>query len=216
MKRALDLEETRRSFLHVCAGIIASEQQLSEADRAIGDGDHGTGMARGFAAVQAKLEGGKFTGQKQIFQAIGQALLMTVGGASGAIFGTWFLGGSKNFAEGQVFDAALLAQWLGDGLAAIQQRGKAQVGDKTMVDALAPAAKAAAQYKDRDIETALVEVEKAAETGMESTKNLVAKVGRAKTLGERAVGHSDPGAITTYLILKVLADGLSGERIQRG
>ena len=140
MKQALDLDETRRLFLYVSENIIASEPVLSQADRTIGDGDHGTGMARGFGAVQARLAEGQFAGQKELFQAIGQALMMNVGGASGAIFGTWFLGGSKNFPAGQEFDTARLEQWLREGLAAIQQRGKAQVGDKTMVDALAPAA----------------------------------------------------------------------------
>jgi len=208
MKSALTLDETRQMFLYVAKNIIAIQDLLGEADRAIGDGDHGVGMARGFEAVEAKLNSGSFNGLDELFKVIGISLLTTMGGASGAIFGTWFRGGSKNLAAQMIFDSEHLAWFLNDGLQAVQERGKAKVGDKTMVDVLAPAAAVAIEMANQPLETSLNQILVAAEKGMESTKQMVATLGRAKSLGERSLGHPDPGAVSTCYILKFMRDAV--------
>jgi dihydroxyacetone kinase-like protein len=138
--------------------------------------------------------------------------MAAVGGASGAVFGTLFRGGARNLAGRQVFDAAALADLLGDGLEAVKDRGRAQPGDKTMVDALEPAADRAREWVDTPLVEALAATVEAARLGMESTRDMVATVGKAKTLGERSLGHPDPGAISTYLILKFMAEYVTRDR----
>jgi dihydroxyacetone kinase-like protein len=197
-------------LLHVCHGMQASKDLLSEADRAIGDGDHGVGMARGFEVAQQRLESQPATTLEELFKTVGMALLTSVGGAAGAVFGTLFRDGARGLAGREHFDAAALASWLSDGLRAVQERGKAQVGDKTMVDALQPAAARAQELISRPLEEALPQVAAAARQGVERTKDMVATVGKAKTLGERALGHPDPGALSTYLILQYMAEYVAG------
>lgn len=205
-KSQLSLNETVAMLNHVAAGIEASKDQLTEADIAIGDGDHGMGMARGFEAVRGKLAAESFTSLDQLFKTVGMTLMGTMGGASGAIFGTLFRGGSKNLANQTVFTSESLALLLGDGLNAIKERGKAKVGDKTMVDALEPAAMKAQACVSAPLDESLPVVAEAAQQGMEYTKTIVATLGRAKTLGERALGHPDPGAVSMYLILNYMAE----------
>ncbi|MGQ9500641.1 MAG: dihydroxyacetone kinase subunit DhaL [Anaerolineae bacterium] len=209
-KTRLTIAETVEMLLHVCRGMQANKDMLSEADRAIGDGDHGVGMARGFEVAQQKLEGQPVTTLDELFKTVGMALLTSVGGAAGAVFGTLFRGGARNLAGREHFDTAALASWLKDGLQAVQERGKAQVGDKTMVDALQPAAIRAQELVSLPLDEALPQVVEAAREGMERTKDMVATVGKAKTLGERALGHPDPGALSTYLILKFMAEYVAG------
>jgi dihydroxyacetone kinase-like protein len=208
MKRALTLEETQRLFLNVAQKMQTVEAMLSEADRAIGDGDHGVGMVRGFEAVEAKLTGTAVADLQGLFKAIGSALMMSIGGASGAIFGTWFRGGAKSLEGVREFDAHALYLFLRDGLAAVQDRGKAKLGEKTMVDALAPAADAACLSDGKDIDTALTAVLEASEKGLEATRGMIATLGKAKTLGERALGYPDPGALSTCTIFKFMVESL--------
>jgi dihydroxyacetone kinase-like protein len=209
MKADLSLDETRRMFLYVAEQLIACQDILTEADRMIGDGDHGVGMARGFEAVQLKLAEASFGGQDELFKSVGTTLLTTIGGASGAIFGTWFRSGAKNLAGRQVLDSACFALFLKDGLGGIQERGKAKVGDKTMVDVLVPAAAVAEKCSSEPLEQCLGEVVLAAEQGMESTKLMVATLGRARSLGERSLGYPDPGAISSAFILKFMREFVS-------
>jgi dihydroxyacetone kinase-like protein len=209
-KTGLSLTETRSMFIYAAAGIDASKDLLTEADRAIGDGDHGVGMARGSRAVQERLEGRAFPGVGEMLDAIGMTLLTNVGGAAGAIFGTFFRGGAKSLARKAVFDSAALAQMLTLGLEAVQSRGGANPGDKTMVDALDPAARRASELKDVDLATALAEASEQARKGMESTKDMLPGVGKAKPLGVRALGHADPGAFSMYLLLKYMAGYATG------
>jgi dihydroxyacetone kinase-like protein len=205
----LAVEQTRDMFLYVAQRMVESKDELTQADKAIGDGDHGVGMARGFEAVQKKLQDQDFGDLAALLKAIGMALLTSVGGAAGAMFGTLFRGAAKSLAGQQVFDAQALALMLRDGLQAVQERGKAQVGDKTMVDALAPAVERAQAHLGDELGVSLAGVVDAARAGMESTKNMVAAVGKAKPLGERSLGHADPGAVSTYLILRYMLDHLA-------
>jgi len=201
-KPQLTLPETKEMVLHCCQRMEESKDLLTQADKAIGDGDHGVGMARGFEAVRQKVASQEFSALDQLFETVGTTLLTSVGGAAGAIFGTLFRGGASNLGDRQVFDSAALAAMLSDGLQAVQARGQASAGDKTMVDALQPAALKADELSSAPLDETLVSVTEAARQGMEQTKDMVARIGKAKTLGERSLGHPDPGALSTYLLLK--------------
>jgi dihydroxyacetone kinase-like protein len=205
-KPQLTLAETKEMVLHCCQRMEESKDLLTQADKAIGDGDHGVGMARGFEAVRQKVASQEFSRLDQLFKTVGTTLLTSVGGAAGAIFGTLFRGGASNLEDRQVFDSAALAVMLSDGLEAVQARGQASPGDKTMVDALQPAALKADELSSAPLDETLVSVTEAARQGMEQTKDMVAKIGKAKTLGERSLGHPDPGALSTYLLLKYMTE----------
>ena len=192
----------------VAQEMVSKQDLLTQADKAIGDGDHGIGMTRGFEAVLQKLNQKKFDSVGAMLQNIGNTLLMSIGGAAGAIFGTWFRGAATSLMDIIIFDSDVLASMLTDGLSAVKDRGKAKPGDKTMVDALEPAACNATAMKRQSLEKALAAATKAAQEGMENTKNMVATMGKAKTLGERAIGHPDPGALSTYLILSLMTEYL--------
>lgn len=209
-KSQLGLQEVQEMFIHLSKGMEASKDLLTQADKVIGDGDHGVGIARGFEAVCQKLEGQTFSALDELLKTIGMALMTSVGGASGAVFGTWFRGGARRLSGRHVFDSEALALMLVDGLRAVQDRGKAKPGDKTMVDALEPAASKAQELKSAPLDESLVAVTQAAREGMERTKDMVAKVGKAKTLGERSLGHPDPGALSTYLMLQLMMEYVIG------
>jgi dihydroxyacetone kinase-like protein len=206
MKSALSTHQTQAMFVHVSQGIVDSKDRLTQADKAIGDGDHGVGMARGFEAVRNKLQTQAYAALGELLNAIGFSLMTSVGGAAGAIFGTFFRGGAKNLNDQHVFDSVALSYLLLDGLSAIQERGGARPGDKTIVDALQPAALASRERTADPLFESLPAVTEAARQGVEKTKRLVAQVGKAKTLGNRSLGHADPGAISIYLILKFMAE----------
>jgi dihydroxyacetone kinase-like protein len=210
-KSELTVTEATAMFLHVAARMQESEDLLTQADKAVGDGDHGIGMARGFAAVQTKLGAAPPSTVADLLKTTGMALMTSVGGASGAIFGTLFRGGARNLGAETIFDSGSLARMLGDGLAAVQERGKAKLGDKTMVDALAPAAAKAAGMTAVPLDEALPPVVEAARLGLEKTKEMVAATGKAMALGPRALGHVDPGALSMVLILEAMAEYVVGE-----
>ena len=205
-KVQLTMEETREMFVYVSQKMEENKDILTQADKAIGDGDHGIGMARGFEAVRRKLEGQKPAMMDEMLKVIGLALMTSIGGAAGAIFATLFRGGAKSLAGHQILDSNALSLMLVDGLQAVQDRGKANPGDKTMVDSLAPAALKSKGMTSAPLAEALNAVTEAARQGMEKTKEMVATTGKAKTLGERSLGHPDPGAVSTYLILKFMAE----------
>jgi dihydroxyacetone kinase-like protein len=209
-KTHLTLQETKGMFIFVAERMIAHKDILTEADKAIGDGDHGIGMAKGFEAVRLKMESQDFETLDAMFKAVGMALMSSIGGASGAIFGTLYQGAGRQMGGRTEFDAEALALLLTEGLAAVQKRGKAKLGDMTMVDALEPAASAAREQASASLHEALDAATQAAKGGMESTKDMVATMGRAKSLGDRALGHADPGAISTHLILECMTEYVAG------
>lgn len=202
---ALTLNETKDMFIFMSEKMIASKDLLTQADKAIGDGDHGIGMAKGFEAVREKLRGAEFATLAELLKTVGFALMTSIGGASGAIFGTLYQGAAAKTGDCKVFDSKALSHLLGDGLDAVKRRGKSKPGDKTMVDALEPAAQAASTQVAAPLESALEAATEAARDGMEKTKAMVATMGRAKSLGDRAIGHPDPGAVSTHLILSYMA-----------
>jgi dihydroxyacetone kinase-like protein len=180
---------------------------LTQLDAAIGDADHGTNMDRGFTSVVAKL--GELDGSTppgKILVAAGSTLVSTVGGASGPLWGTAMRRAGRLLGEAETFDAANLADALGAALDGVVELGAAQPGDKTMVDALEPAVRTLREQLDAgsDAQTAVTAACDAAEEGMRATVPLQATKGRASYLGERSIGHQDPGATSTALILRAL------------
>lgn len=184
----------------------AKREELTDLDRAIGDGDHGSNLDRGFKAVLAKLEGVEATTAEDILKPTAMTLISTVGGASGALYGTAFLRASK--AGAQDLDGAGVVALMQAALDGILQRGKAEVGEKTMVDAWTPAIAAGneAATAGKSPAEVLDAMATAAQTGAETTDPLVARKGRASYLGERSADHRDPGAQSTAYLLRAAAD----------
>lgn len=209
-KTTLNKDEVTAMLLLVADRIIAAEPELSLADRNLGDGDHGLGMQRGMTAVKEKLNAAPAESIEKAFGATGMAMMSSMGGASGAIFGTFFRNGGKALAGKEVFDAAGLAAFLRAGVDGVKQRGGAAVGDKTVVDAMEPAAIKAAEVASQSLPDAVVAVAAAAEGGMEASKALVAKFGRAKTLGDACIGFPDAGAMSVTVIVNAMKDYILG------
>ncbi|HTQ71686.1 MAG TPA: dihydroxyacetone kinase subunit DhaL [Acidocella sp.] len=182
--------------------IAAQQAYLCDLDAAIGDGDHGANMARGLHAVIAKL--GTPADPAALFKSVGMILIGTVGGASGPLYGSLFMDMGKAAAGKPALDVAAWADVLEAGVKGVAARGKALPGEKTMLDALAPAA--AALTGAADLTAGLAASAGAALKGVEATVPMVARKGRASYLGERSVGHADPGATSSALLLAALAD----------
>ncbi|QHF24757.1 dihydroxyacetone kinase subunit L [Rathayibacter sp. VKM Ac-2804] len=183
--------------------------ELITLDRAIGDGDHGENMDRGFQAVVAKLDAApEPTTPAEVLKLVATTLISTVGGASGPLFGTAFLKASGAVAGQESLDGAAVAALLAAARDGVVLRGKAEVGDKTMVDAWTPAVEAAAGAAEGGASPSavLAAAADAAQIGAESTDPLVARKGRASYLGERAVGHRDPGSVSSVLLLRAAAE----------
>ncbi|WP_439257722.1 dihydroxyacetone kinase subunit DhaL [Lonepinella sp. BR2271] len=204
----MNVTETKALLLYTAEKMVDSEPMLTELDLKIGDGDHGLGMQRGFAAVRDLLKGETYQPKDvgELFLTAGTKMMSSMGGASGAIFGTLFRAGGKAIAGQDTFNAAVLSQFLVAGSAGVFARGGAKPGDKTMMDALVAAEKQSLLVQNESLENALLSITKAAEEGAESTRNQVAVFGRAKSLGERSLGYVDPGAVSMSLILKYMAE----------
>jgi phosphoenolpyruvate---glycerone phosphotransferase subunit DhaL len=190
--------------------VQAEKDALTALDSAIGDADHGANMARGMAAVVAALDAESFDSAGALFKKVGMTLVSTVGGASGPLYGTFFLRIGTSAGEVAVLDAAELAKALRAGLEGVVARGKAEAGDKTMVDALTPALDAldSSLAAGGSLSAALTAASEAAAAGRDATIPLQARKGRASYLGERSVGHQDPGATSAALLLAAAASTL--------
>ena len=197
------------------AAVVLHEQRdyLTQLDAAIGDADHGTNMDRGFTAVVEKLDGLEGPPGKLLTTA-GSTLVSTVGGASGPLWGTALRRAGRALGDADDFDGSELAEALDAALAGIVELGAAQEGDKTMVDALAPAVRVLRSRLDAGSPPgeALAEARAAGEEGMRATTPLQAMKGRASYLGERSIGHQDPGATSTALIVAALEQALLEEQ----
>ncbi len=204
-KSSLTKDEVKAMLLQVADRIIEAEPMLSEADRNLGDGDHGLGMARGMTAVKEKLAGDVESIEKA-FANTGMAMMSSMGGASGAIFGTLWRNGGKALAGRDSFDAKGLADLIKAGLDGVMARGGAKPGDKTMIDALHPAMLAAQEVTSEPLDKAITAVAAAAEAGREASKAMIATMGRAKTLGEQSIGHPDAGACSVVVIFDTMRD----------
>ena len=191
----------------VAAVLEENRDYLTRLDSAIGDADHGMNMSRGFQAVMAKLPTISDKDIGTIFKTVGMTLVSTVGGAAGPLYGTFFMQAGSASVGKQELTAADWSAALESAIAGVVMRGKAVLGDKTMVDSLTPALEAlkAAIAEQQPLTAALERSAQAAEQGMLATIPLVARKGRASYLGERSAGHQDPGATSSYLILKSAA-----------
>jgi dihydroxyacetone kinase-like protein len=191
----------------IAAAVRAQRDHLTQLDAAIGDGDHGTNMVRGFDAVEKALAGREEESPGQLLITCGKTLVSTVGGASGPLWGSALRRAGRSLGDAAEIDGDQLAAALAAALAAIEELGAAELGDKTIVDALEPAAAAlrnelgAGQALGHALEAAAA----AAEEGARATVALQARKGRASYLGERSIGHQDPGATSTALIMRALA-----------
>jgi dihydroxyacetone kinase-like protein len=190
----------------MAAVITAHRDELVDLDRVIGDGDHGENLKRGFGFVVSALNESEVDSPAAVLKLVAKTLISKVGGASGPLFGTAFLRAATGLEE---VDGSSVAAALRAALDGVVARGKAEVGDKTMVDALRPAVEAAEAVRDKSVAEVLAAAAAAAEAGAESTIPLVARKGRASYLGERSAGHLDPGARSTALLLRSLADSAS-------
>jgi len=202
-KDALTVNETQEMIIYIADGIIRSVDILTEADH-MGDADHGDGMGRGFAAIKGHLSSEKINAIDSLFKIAGMEIMTKCGGAAGAVFGTLFRSGGAALENQTEFTTQSLADFMSEGLVSVKKRGKSDEGDKTMIDALAPAARKALALTDLPLYEALPFIAASAEEGMEKTKEMIATVGKAKTLGERSKGHPDPGAVSVSLILKFM------------
>ena len=197
--------ETVLQWFQNCAETYEHHQdELTQLDAAIGDADHGANMARGFTAVRAKLAGLKGNDIGTIFKTVAMTLISTVGGASGPLYRILFLQAVAGANGKMALTQEELVSVFSAGLKGLMSRGKAMVGEKTMVDALVPAVEALKPVGDDSISAALNRAVVAAQKGSDSTVPLVAKKGRASYLGERSAGHRDPGAASSVLLLEAL------------
>jgi phosphoenolpyruvate---glycerone phosphotransferase subunit DhaL len=201
------------AWVRATAAVVEEHaQELTRLDAAIGDGDHGTNMARGFRAVLQRLDGLSEPDLGTVFKQVSMALIGKVGGASGPLYGSFYLALGRELGEATEVEDERLAAALRAGYDAVVARGKAQLEDKTMLDAWHPALEAldAALADGKDLGGALDAAEAAAREGVAATIPLVARKGRASYLGERSRNHQDPGATSTHLIVKALADVVNG------
>ena len=203
---SLDAAWARRWIELAAADVAEQRDYLVDLDRAIGDGDHGENMDRGFKAVVEALGQAEPASVAEVLKTVAKTLMSTVGGAAGPLYGTAFLRASKAAGDGEL-DAAGVAAIIEGALGGIQARGKATTGEKTMVDAWTPALDAAraAAESGADAVATLQAAATAAEAGAAATEPLRATKGRASYLGERSIGHLDPGAVSTSLILRAAA-----------
>jgi dihydroxyacetone kinase-like protein len=195
----------------MAAAMEENRRQLTKLDSEIGDGDHGNNMHRGFQAALERLDDADPASPADVLKTVYMTLISKVGGAAGPLYGTAFMEASKALTGKDAVSADDAANALEAALGGLKKRGKAEVGDKTIVDALEPAAEAAKEAAGEGSVAAIFRAAAgAAEEGAESTVPMTARRGRASYLGARAQGHQDPGATSTYLLLDAAARALEG------
>jgi dihydroxyacetone kinase-like protein len=205
-----DAGNARRWLGLLADALEEHREELTRLDSAIGDADHGTNMTRGFRAVRERVLGQDGADLQGVLRQTGMALISTVGGAGGPLYGTLFVRMGQAVAGREALTLPELRDALAAGVQGVVDRGKAQRGDKTMVDALGPAVEALTAAVDAGHEpaAALRQAAEAARTGAAETVPMLARKGRASYLGERSVGHQDPGATSSALLVDTLADSV--------
>ncbi len=206
-----DTQTTLEIVRAMAAAMEEHRRELTKLDSEIGDGDHGTNMHRGFQTALERLEGAEPASPADVLKTVSTALISKVGGAAGPLYGTAFLRASAALADREEVSSEDAAAALAAALGGVKQRGKAEAGDKTMVDALEPAAEAAKEAaSEESVAGVFRAAADAAAEGAEATVQLAARRGRASYMGQRAVGHKDPGAASTHLLLDAAARTLEG------
>ena len=204
---AIDRDHTVAWMQRFAEEMAEHRQELVRLDTAIGDGDHGTNMNRGMQKALEKLQASEQADPGAVLKTTAMALISSVGGAAGPLYGTLLLQmGTSMAGQAEVDQAGFVAAWRA-ALTGVKARGKAELGDKTMIDALTPAIDALEQAAD--LRTGLQAAVAGAEQGMNATTPLVARKGRASYLGDRSAGHQDPGATSTYYLFKSAAETLA-------
>ena len=194
-------------ILRICDEIIENKDFLNDLDRAIGDGDHGSNMARGFSECKNKIISLADMDLASILKTMAMTLISTVGGASGPLYGTAFLKASGVLSGKEVIDENDIIKVYEAVIEGIKHRGHAELGHKTMLDAIIPAYEAFKNSIEngKDVIESCTQAQSAAKVGMEGTKEFKAIKGRASFLGDRSIGHQDPGATSSYIIIKTIA-----------
>ncbi|MDU1315917.1 dihydroxyacetone kinase subunit DhaL [Anaerococcus hydrogenalis] len=191
----MNIEKVKEKIVNIADLISENEAYLTDLDREIGDADHGYNMKKGFSKVKEAMDE-EFSDLKSLFNKIAMTLISTVGGASGPLYGTFFMKFAQSLDGCADIDKEIFTKAFSNGVDGVIMRGKAKVGDKTMVDVLSPVADALKENKS------FSEVVDIAKENMERTKDIKAIKGRAAYLGERSIGHIDPGACSSYLCIK--------------
>jgi dihydroxyacetone kinase-like protein len=212
----MDVSTFRAWIAEACQLVVDNADHLTHLDAAIGDADHGINLRRGFQAAQTMLQETDPTTPGAVLATVGRALIAKTGGASGPLYGTGFRQAAKILGDDLDVSPAQLGAALQAALAGIQQLGAAAEGDKTMIDALAPAVSAYQAIIDTggDLPEATRAAAEAAARGLRATVGLPARKGRASYLGPRTIGHGDPGAASTVLILQALATATAGLAVE--
>ncbi len=209
MAQEITLGQLRNWLILYADRVIAKEEELTRLDAAIGDADHGVNMRRGMEKVRERLQdpNNPCPDISALFRTVAMTLISAVGGAAGPLYGTFFLRAATSPNDGTHVDLAQLARMLRFGLDGLKQRGKAHIDDKTMVDAIQPAVEAmeAALASGQSLAVALAVAQQAARLGMEHTIDIRANKGRASYLGDRSIGHQDPGATSAYWLFETAA-----------
>ncbi|MDX4945758.1 MULTISPECIES: dihydroxyacetone kinase subunit DhaL [Providencia] len=196
-------------WLIQCSQTFAQKQNnLTELDTAIGDGDHGLNMNRGFQKVAEKLPSVEDKDIATLLKTTGMTLLSSVGGASGPLFGTFFIKAAQSAAGKEALSVADLAELIKAGTEGVVSRGKAEPNDKTMCDVWWPVSTALENAASQPLNEAISAAVEAAKQGVESTIPMQARKGRASYLGERSIGHADPGGTSVLLLIKTLQQSL--------
>ncbi|HHY64211.1 MAG TPA: dihydroxyacetone kinase subunit L [Clostridiaceae bacterium] len=202
--------QLRAALIYTCDLMIASEPMLTELDSIIGDGDHGIGMRDGFSDLKDKLVSSGFNSIYELLMETGTQLVKSMGGASGVIFGTLFIGGREAVKGKDRINADDLILFFEESAINIARRGRTGPGDRTMLDALLPAIDSMKESRKltKSIEVILEAAYKGALRGVENTKNMIPRLGRAKNFREKAIGYADPGAVSLSVIFKGLSEGI--------
>lgn len=206
----MNTNETISMVMNICEATINAREELCRLDGFVGDGDHGFTVERGFKSVKEAVENGSYDNPKAVFEAVGDELADTMGGAIGLIIGGLFTGGSEAMSDSEDINTEDMCQLLCGGLEEIKLIGGAKEGDRTLIDALSPACDA---YKEAmeagsDMSACLAAAADAAKAGSDNTANMVAKKGRAKFLGEESKGHVDAGSVTMSIIVRAMSDSV--------
>lgn len=210
MADTIGIDDIRRMIRSAAEKIRANRDELSKLDSAIGDGDHGTTIARAMGIAEKVIDAPDKKELKGLLKDVGWGVMGVDGGATGPLLGSFLMGLSNGIGEQDTIDCPTLAAMLEAGLAGVRRQSKAQIGDKTLMDALLPAVDAMRQAagEGKSIKEALQRAAEAAQNGAVSTKEFKARFGRAKNLGDRTIGFQDPGATSMALIFQGFLEGL--------
>ncbi|WFQ94537.1 dihydroxyacetone kinase subunit DhaL [Mycoplasma feriruminatoris] len=207
---SLNIDGVKKILLKMAEVIEINKEELTQLDQVIGDGDHGHNLSRGFLKVKEELENNTYPDIASMLKKVAMVLISNVGGASGPLYGTAFLKASMSLANKTEMNINDFSICLEEAINGIKLRGKANVGDKTMIDVLEPVSDLIKELisKNENVKDIFNKAVELANIKAEETKNIIAKKGRASYLGQRSIGHKDPGAQSSYLILKCISENI--------